>query len=101
MRRAGRREGSSTADRERAAGDESPPEGPETSGGRRPPGSSRGPADPGLCGRCANARSVETGKGSRFLLCELSKVDPAYPRYPRLPVRSCPGFQAERGDDDG
>jgi hypothetical protein len=28
-----------------------------------------------------------------FLLCERSRADPAYPRYPRLPVVRCAGFQ--------
>lgn len=48
--------------------------------------------DPGLCGRCANARIVVSGRGSRFWLCALSGVDPRFPRYPPLPVRRCDGF---------
>jgi hypothetical protein len=51
----------------------------------------RGPA-PGLCGACANARVIESGKGSRFYLCKLSSVDPRFPKYPRLPVLECAGF---------
>ena len=43
----------------------------------------------GLCSVCRHARVVESGKGSRFLLCEVSQRDPRYPRYPRLPVREC------------
>ena len=51
--------------------------------------------DPGLCGSCRNARIVKTGKGSRFYLCELSRTDPAFPRYPRLPVLRCRGYRVE------
>lgn len=49
--------------------------------------------DPGLCGRCVNARVVSTRSGSRFYLCELSRVLPQFPRYPRLPVLRCAGFE--------
>lgn len=48
----------------------------------------------GLCGECVNARVIETRTGSRFLLCELSRVDDSYARYPRLPVLRCRGFRA-------
>jgi hypothetical protein len=37
---------------------------------------------------------VETRRGSRFYMCERSRTDPAYPRYPRLPVTRCAGFVA-------
>ncbi len=46
----------------------------------------------GLCVRCANVRIVESRRGSRFYRCQLADVDPAYVRYPPLPVISCPGF---------
>jgi hypothetical protein len=49
----------------------------------------------GLCDRCRHQRLIRNTRGSEFSLCELSKTDPAFPRYPRLPVRSCSGF-AER-----
>lgn len=26
-------------------------------------------------------------------MCERSKSDPAYPKYPRLPVLECPGYE--------
>ena len=47
----------------------------------------------GLCANCAHARIVENDRGSRFYLCELAKTDARFPRYPRLPVRSCTGWQ--------
>ncbi len=46
----------------------------------------------GLCETCENVRVVENRKGSRFYLCELSAVDPDFPRYPRLPVLQCRGY---------
>jgi hypothetical protein len=36
---------------------------------------------------------IENKRGSRFYMCELSKVDPSFPRYPRLPVVECPGYK--------
>jgi hypothetical protein len=54
--------------------------------------SQRPPA--GLCDRCRHQRLVPNTRGSVFSLCERSRSDPAYPRYPRLPVLSCPGFDA-------
>lgn len=27
------------------------------------------------------------------MLCELSKTDPRFPKYPRLPVLACPGYE--------
>jgi hypothetical protein len=47
----------------------------------------------GLCGGCTHARLVETRTGSRFILCELSRIDPRFPRYPALPVLACAGFE--------
>ncbi len=47
----------------------------------------------GLCETCANVRVVETRKGSRFYLCMLSETDPRFPKYPRLPVHRCHGYQ--------
>jgi hypothetical protein len=39
---------------------------------------------------------VRNTRGSTFSLCRRSRVDPAYPRYPRLPVLECPGYEGER-----
>ena len=46
----------------------------------------------GLCDACRYQRIVGTTRGSRFSLCERSKEDPRFPKYPRLPVAACPGF---------
>lgn len=48
---------------------------------------------PGLCGACIHARVIESDKGSTFHQCRKALKDPeAFPKYPRLPVRSCRGF---------
>jgi hypothetical protein len=52
------------------------------------------PATAGLCAGCRHAHLIETGRGSTFVLCERSRTDPRFPRYPRLPVVRCPGFEA-------
>jgi hypothetical protein len=48
---------------------------------------------PGLCAGCRHHRIVASQRGSRFLLCERSRVDPSFPRYPSLPVLTCRGFE--------
>ena len=48
----------------------------------------------GLCAACRHRRRIESGKGSKFLLCRRSETDPHYPRYPRLPVLECAGYEA-------
>jgi hypothetical protein len=47
----------------------------------------------GLCARCRHARQVATPR-SLFWLCERSRTDTSYARYPRLPMLDCPGFEA-------
>lgn len=46
----------------------------------------------GLCSDCAHARRIESDRRSVFVLCQLSASDPAFPKYPRLPVLSCRGY---------
>ena len=48
-----------------------------------------------LCERCGWVREVVTPRGSRFLLCGLSRDDPRYPKYPPQPVWRCDGFREE------
>ncbi|HEY8304446.1 MAG TPA: hypothetical protein VIG42_07645 [Solirubrobacteraceae bacterium] len=57
---------------------------------RAPYASSRLP-NAGLCDTCVYRRLVPNTRGSVFSLCTRSRVDPAYVRYPRLPVLACPG----------
>jgi len=55
----------------------------------------RQPVSAGLCGSCRHAREVLSVRGSRFVLCERSQTDPWYPRYPRLPVVECRGYESK------
>ncbi len=49
----------------------------------------------GLCERCVHQQVVRTTRGGRFSLCRRSRDEPErFPRYPRLPVLGCPGFEA-------
>jgi hypothetical protein len=55
----------------------------------------------GLCDRCAWQRIVKNTRGSVFSLCERSKMEAdSFPRYPRLPVLECRGFE-ERARESG
>ena len=48
----------------------------------------------GLCDTCVHQRVVKNTRGSTFSLCERSKTEPdRYPRYPRLPVTQCAGYE--------
>lgn len=47
----------------------------------------------GLCASCRHARAVSNDRGSRFVLCGRAGDDARYPRYPPLPVLSCPGYE--------
>jgi hypothetical protein len=53
-----------------------------------------------LCESCRFLRSVVSGRGSRFLLCELSKQDRRFPKYPPQPVTRCGGY-ARRQENGG
>ena len=52
----------------------------------------------GLCASCVWVRLVRSDRGSVFFLCGLSRQDPTFPKYPRLPVVSCRGFEARTTD---
>ena len=54
----------------------------------------------GLCANCVHCRVI-TARRSRFYFCERSATDPAFPRYPRLPVRVCVGFEARADYESG
>jgi len=53
-----------------------------------------------LCQTCRWMREVTTPKGSRFLLCELSKTNPAFPKYPPQPVIRCDGHQPKQTQEE-
>jgi hypothetical protein len=51
------------------------------------------PSKTGLCSDCQHARRIESDRGSVFWRCELSFEDSRFPKYPRLPVLTCSGYQ--------
>ena len=59
--------------------------------GRRCPGRRQACAT-----RAATSAWCATRGARTFSLCERSKTDPAFPRYPRLPVIECAGYEPRR-----
>lgn len=51
-----------------------------------------------LCPTCAHCRTVTSGKGSRFWLCQLAAVDSRFAKYPPQPVVRCSAY-AERSSE--
>ncbi len=51
----------------------------------------------GLCADCVHARHIASAKGSQFVLCELSRSDSRFAKYPRLPVLTCSGYAQKAG----
>ena len=47
----------------------------------------------GLCAHCRFMRRIESDRGSIFYLCERSATDARFPKYPRLPVLQCVGYE--------
>jgi hypothetical protein len=67
----------------------------------------------GLCNSCRHQQLVRNTRGSVFSLCRRSKGEPErFPRYPRVPVLRCEGWEprldgpgesgeaGESGEDD-
>ena len=53
----------------------------------------------GLCDSCAHQQVVRNTRGSVFSLCRRSKTEPdRFPRYPRLPVTDCPGYEPRQDE---
>ncbi len=52
----------------------------------------------GLCDHCVHQRVVRTTRGSAFSLCEKSRDDARFPKYPRIPVSACTGFERREGE---
>ena len=48
----------------------------------------------GLCADCRHAREVASARGSRFTMCGRARDEPAYAKYPALPVLRCVGHEA-------
>jgi hypothetical protein len=54
----------------------------------------------GLCDSCVHQRIVRNTRGSVFSLCERSRTDPEFPRYPRTPVVACAGHEPRAGGSE-
>jgi hypothetical protein len=53
----------------------------------------------GLCESCLHERTIVSDKGSRFVMCERwREKDSVFPKYPRLPVLVCGGYEARTDD---
>lgn len=51
----------------------------------------------GLCSVCRSGRPQASARGATFWRCLRADREPAYLKYPPLPVRLCPGFAARAG----
>jgi hypothetical protein len=54
----------------------------------------------GLCDTCVHQRIVRNTRGSVFSLCERSRDEPEFPRYPRVPVLACRGHESNAPGDE-
>ncbi len=54
----------------------------------------------GLCEQCAHQRLVRSERNADYLLCEYSKTDPVFEKYPRLPVRTCSAFSSTNNTNE-
>jgi hypothetical protein len=53
---------------------------------------------PGLCADCRRARALTSSGGNTFYQCLRAETDPRYPKWPKLPVLSCPGYELGEGE---
>jgi hypothetical protein len=60
---------------------------------RRPPEQAAADLDAGLCAHCVHVKIIVSARGTRFYLCRKSEHDPSFPRYPRIPVLECRGYE--------
>jgi hypothetical protein len=47
----------------------------------------------GLCDSCLHQKLIKSGRGSVFSMCLRHRTDKRFPKYPRLPVESCKGYE--------
>lgn len=53
----------------------------------------------GLCATCRHSEQVR-GRAAIYYLCARSRTDPRFPKYPNLPVMSCPGYEPKAAASD-
>jgi hypothetical protein len=51
----------------------------------------------GLCDTCVHQKLIKNTRGSTFSMCERSKTDKTFPKYPRVPVLECRGYERVSG----
>jgi hypothetical protein len=56
--------------------------------------------NPGLCLDCQHSRRIESDRGSVFWQCQRSFTDSRFPKYPRLPVQECIGYEQTAANSD-
>ncbi len=49
-----------------------------------------------MCLQCADHRTIVSGRGSVFLLCQSSQVPKEWPKYPRQPMYRCPYLRLDQ-----
>jgi LSD1 subclass zinc finger protein len=59
------------------------------------PDSRQPPAHRGLCASCRRAIIVTSDRGAEFVRCTRAQTDPGFPKYPRLPVLRCRGYDPD------
>jgi len=55
----------------------------------------------GLCANCRFMRRIESDRRATFYLCERSATDASFPKYPRLPVLRCRGYEPANAPEAG
>src|SRR5262245_55361861 len=55
----------------------------------------------GVCADCRHKRLIQSDRGSTFYLCNRSITDASFPKYPRLPVIQCSGYEDDTGAQVG
>lgn len=48
-----------------------------------------------ICLRCMDHRTIVSGKGSVFMLCQSAETPSNWPKYPPQPVRHCRFYRTE------
>ncbi len=54
----------------------------------------------GLCDTCLHQKLIRNTRGSSFSMCERAKTEPRYPKYPRVPVAECAGYERRGGSGE-
>jgi hypothetical protein len=51
------------------------------------------PERAGLCADCRHMRLITSDRAATFYMCQRSASDKTFPKYPRLPVVQCKGYE--------